>query len=45
MLSLQRFYGIFGINVDFSRSVQGGFFFHPKDKDLSLGTPVEGKAT
>ena len=38
-------YGIFGINVDFSRSVQCGFFFHPKDKDLSLGTPAEEKAT
>ena len=38
-------YGIFGINVDFSRSVQSGSFFHLKDKDLSLGTPVEKKAT
>jgi hypothetical protein len=38
-------YGIFGINVDFSRSLQSGFFFYPKDKDLSLGTTDEEKTT
>ena len=32
-------YGIFGINADFSRSVQSGFYFHPCDEDLSQGTP------
>ena len=25
--------------------VKGGFYFHPKVNDLSLGTPVEEKAT
>jgi hypothetical protein len=29
-------YGIFGINVDFSRGVQGGFFLKKK--------PLEGRA-
>ena len=25
--------------------VKGGFYFHPKDEDLSLGSKVEEKAT
>ena len=33
------------IHVPRRRVVQGGFYFHPKDKDLSLGTPDEEKAT
>ena len=42
-------YGIFGIDVAFSRSVQSGFYFHPCDEDLSQGTPerkkpLEGRA-
>jgi hypothetical protein len=26
-----------------SQSLEGGFYFHPGDEDLSLGTPVRGK--
>ena len=26
------------------KSLQRGFYFHPKDKDLSLGTPIEEKS-
>jgi hypothetical protein len=29
----------------FSGTMQGGFSVHPSDADLSLGTPVEEKAT
>jgi hypothetical protein len=34
---------IFGIHVDFSRVVKGGFYFHPTDEDLSAGTPERKK--
>jgi len=26
-------------------SIQGGFYFHPSDEDLSLGTPLRKKPT
>jgi hypothetical protein len=35
-LSFEWIYGIFGINVDFSRSVQSGFFLRKK--------PLEARA-
>ena len=28
-----------------SDSIEGGFYFHPSDEDLSLRAPVEEKAT
>jgi hypothetical protein len=33
----------FGIHVDFLRASKGGFYFHPIDEDLSLGTPERKK--
>ena len=36
-------YGISRINLDFSRGVQSGFYFHPCDEDLSQG-PRRGKS-
>ena len=35
---------IFGIRVDFSSALTGGFSFHPTDKGLSAGSPAEEKA-
>jgi drug/metabolite transporter (DMT)-like permease len=34
---------IFGIHVDFSGVVKGGFYFHPTDENLSAGTPERKK--
>ena len=30
----------FGMHVDFLRTAKDGFFLHPSDEDLSLGTPA-----
>ncbi|HEY1210040.1 MAG TPA: hypothetical protein VGE85_11770 [Terracidiphilus sp.] len=34
---------IFGIHVNFLSAVKGGFYFHPTNEDLSVGTPVMKK--
>jgi hypothetical protein len=34
---------IFGIHVDLMKAVKGSFYFHPSDKDPSLGIPLRKK--
>jgi hypothetical protein len=38
-MRLEQFSNLYAL----SKTVKGGFYFHPSDEDLSLGTPVRIK--